>query len=41
MIQIGMPSVGPYDDLTLFNRSLSEAEVQTLHSYEGRLADPR
>lgn len=40
-IQIGMSYVGLYDDLALFDRSLSEAEVQALHKYEGRLADSK
>jgi Concanavalin A-like lectin/glucanases superfamily len=41
VIQIGMSYVGLYDDLAIFNRSLSEAEIQALHIHEGRLAAPK
>lgn len=40
-IQIGMSYVGLYDELSIFNRALSEAEIQTLHAFEGRLADSK
>lgn len=40
-IQLGMSYVGLYDDLSIFNRALSEAEIQTLHSFEGPLADSK
>lgn len=40
-IQIGMSYVGLYDDLAIFNRSLSEVEIQALHTHEGRLAAPK
>lgn len=36
-IQLGMGYVGLYDDLALFNRALSEAEVRLLYSLEGPL----
>jgi hypothetical protein len=34
-VQIGMSYVGLFDDLTLFNRSLSEAEVKALYAHDG------
>ncbi|MDB5334934.1 MAG: hypothetical protein JWN70_553 [Planctomycetaceae bacterium] len=40
-IQMGMSYVGLYDDLSIFNRALSEAEIQSLHTFEGRLADSK
>lgn len=36
-IQLGMNYVGLFDDLSLFNRALSDAEIQALHSHQGRL----
>ena len=39
-IQIGMSYVGLFDDLALFDRALSEAEVQALHAHAGSLAAP-
>ena len=39
-IQIGMGYVGLYDDLALFKRALSEAEILTLFSHKSPLAKP-
>jgi hypothetical protein len=40
-IQIGMGYVGLYDDLAIFHQALSDAEIQTLYTYGGRLAVPK
>ncbi len=40
-IQMGMSYVGLYDDLSIFNRALSDVEIQTVYTLEGRLADTK
>lgn len=37
-IQLGMSYVGLFDDLALFDRALSDAEIAALHAFEGRWA---
>ncbi|WZP00518.1 LamG domain-containing protein [Isosphaeraceae bacterium EP7] len=40
-IQIGMGYVGLYDDLAIFNRALTEAEIQSISTIESRLGVPK
>ena len=40
-IQIGMGYVGLFDDLAIFNKALSEAEITTLFTHKGPLKDSR
>jgi hypothetical protein len=40
-IQIGMGYVGLYDDLALFNRALTEVEIQALYASKAPLALPK
>lgn len=37
-IQMGMSYAGLYDDLSIFNRALSETEIQTLYTTDSRVA---
>jgi hypothetical protein len=39
-IQLGLSYVGLFDDLTIFRRALSDAEIRTLHGLRGRLGAP-
>jgi hypothetical protein len=36
-IQLGMNYVGVFDDLSIYNRALSDAEIESLHAHKGRL----
>lgn len=38
-IMLGLSYIGDFDDLAIFNRALSEAEVQTLHGLKAGVAD--
>lgn len=40
-IQIGIQYVGLFDDLALFNRTLSAREIQSLTQFKGRLIEPK
>lgn len=40
-IQLGMSYVGLYDDLSLFDRALSDAEIEALYKIEGRLSEAK
>lgn len=40
-IQLGMSYVGLYDDLSLFDRPLTDAEIETLFKFEGKLSAAR
>lgn len=40
-IMLGMSYIGLYDDLSLFDRALSAAEIETLSKFEGRLSEEK
>jgi hypothetical protein len=40
-IQLGMSYVGLYDDLSLFDRALTDSEIETLFKFEGRLSEAK
>lgn len=40
-IQLGMSYVGLYDDLALFDRALTDAEIESLYKFEGNLSESK